>query len=80
MPDAVESRQSENPASAFYQAVVGGHQRHSSVVATPVVRATPPLETQWWGDRTFAVMDPYGYQIWFYQTVAEPKPPGTKIV
>lgn len=45
------------------------------------VRITLPLETQWWGDRTFAVMDPYGYQIWFYQHVAEPKPPqGTKIV
>jgi len=45
------------------------------------VRVTLNLETQWWGDRTFAVMDPYGYQIWFYQTVAEPKPPqGTKIV
>jgi uncharacterized glyoxalase superfamily protein PhnB len=45
------------------------------------VGITLPLETQWWGDRTFAVMDPYGYQVWFYQTVAEPKPPqGTKIV
>jgi uncharacterized glyoxalase superfamily protein PhnB len=45
------------------------------------VRVTLPLETQWWGDRTFAVIDPYGYQIWFYTTVAEPKPPlGTKIV
>lgn len=45
------------------------------------VAVTLPLETQWWGDRTFAVMDPYGYQVWFYQTVAEPKPPvGTKIV
>jgi uncharacterized glyoxalase superfamily protein PhnB len=45
------------------------------------VRVTLPLETQWWGDRTFAVIDPYGYQIWFYQTVSEPKPPqGTKIV
>ncbi len=45
------------------------------------VRVTLTLETQWWGDRTFAVMDTYGYQIWFYQTVAEPKPPqGTKIV
>jgi PhnB protein len=45
------------------------------------VKITLPLETKWWGDRTFAVMDPYGYQIWFYQTVAEPKPPqGTKVV
>jgi nitrate reductase NapE component len=26
-------------------------------------------------------MDPYGYEVWFYQTVSEPKPPpGTKIV
>jgi uncharacterized glyoxalase superfamily protein PhnB len=45
------------------------------------VRVTLPLQTQWWGDRTFAVMDPYGYQVWFYQTVGEPKPPqGTKVV
>jgi uncharacterized glyoxalase superfamily protein PhnB len=45
------------------------------------VRPTLPLETKWWGDRIFAVMDPYGYQIWFYQTVAEPRPPaGTKVV
>src|SRR5262245_29788195 len=34
------------------------------------VRVSLPLQTQWWGDRTFAVTDPYGYQIWFYQTVA----------
>jgi uncharacterized glyoxalase superfamily protein PhnB len=45
------------------------------------VRVTLPLQTQWWGDRTFAVTDPYGYQVWFYQTVGEPKPPqGTKVV
>jgi len=40
-----------------------------------------PLTDQWWGDRTFTVIDPYGYQIWFYQTVGEIKPPaGAKIV
>ncbi len=45
------------------------------------VKITSPLTTQWWGDRTFTVTDPYGYQIWFHQHVAEPKPPqGTKIV
>jgi hypothetical protein len=28
-----------------------------------------------------AEMDPYSYQIWFYQTVSEPKAPqGTKVV
>lgn len=45
------------------------------------VKITTPLTTQWWGDRTFTVQDPYGYQLWFYQTVAEPVPPqGAKLV
>lgn len=45
------------------------------------IRITNPLTTQWWGDRTFTIQDPYGYQLWFYQPVAEPKPPqGAKIV
>lgn len=45
------------------------------------VRITDPLTMQWWGDRTFKVLDPNGYEIWFYETVGEPKPPeGTKIV
>ena len=39
---------------------------------TPIV---DPLTTQWWGDRTFAVNDPYGYQVWFYQHVGEVRPP-----
>jgi PhnB protein len=45
------------------------------------VKVTTPLTDQWWGDRTFTVMDPFGYQIWFYETVGEPKPPqGAKII
>jgi PhnB protein len=45
------------------------------------VKTTSPLTDQWWGDRTFTVMDPFGYQIWFYQTVGDPKPPkGAKII
>jgi uncharacterized glyoxalase superfamily protein PhnB len=28
-----------------------------------------PLTDQWWGDRNFAVRDPYGYLLWFNQTV-----------
>ena len=45
------------------------------------VKLTSPMTDQWWGDRTFTVTDPFGYQIWFYQTVAEPIPPeGAKIV
>jgi len=46
------------------------------------VKITSPLTTQWWGDRTFKIVDPYGYQIWFHQkNVGEIKPPqGAKIV
>jgi PhnB protein len=45
------------------------------------IKVISPLTDQWWGDRTFTVMDPFGYQIWFYQTVGEPKPPkGAKII
>jgi PhnB protein len=45
------------------------------------IKVTSPLTDQWWGDRTFTVMDPFGYQIWFYQTVGEPVPPkGAKLV
>ncbi len=45
------------------------------------VRISDPLTMQWWGDRTFKVLDPNGYEIWFYTNVAEPKPPqGAKLV
>jgi PhnB protein len=45
------------------------------------VAISDPLTLQWWGDRTFKVLDPNGYEIWFYTNVAEPRPPqGMKIV
>lgn len=45
------------------------------------VAISDPLTMQWWGDRTFKVMDPNGYEIWFYTNVAEPVPPtGAKFV
>jgi uncharacterized glyoxalase superfamily protein PhnB len=45
------------------------------------VEIMEPLTTQWWGDRNFAVKDPYGYVIWFSQTIGafEP-PPGVKVI
>ncbi len=50
-------------------------------LATKGIKVTSSLTDQWWGDRTFTVMDPFGYQIWFYQTVGEPIPPkGAKLV
>ena len=45
------------------------------------VAISDPLTLQWWGDRTFKVLDPNGYEIWFYTHVAEPQPPqGAKLV
>ena len=46
------------------------------------VKIADALTTQWWGDRTFTIIDPAGYKIWFHQKgVGELKPPqGLKIV
>jgi uncharacterized glyoxalase superfamily protein PhnB len=45
------------------------------------VKVSDPLTLQWWGDRTFKVLDPNGYEIWFYTNVGEPRPPqGAKLV
>jgi PhnB protein len=45
------------------------------------VAISDPLTVQWWGDRTFKLLDPNGYEIWFYTNVGEPKPPqGAKLV
>lgn len=54
---------------------------HHAQVKAHNISPSAPLTDQWWGDRTFTVRDPYGYQIWFYQTVAEAKlPAGAKVV
>ena len=40
-----------------------------------------PLKDQWWGDRTFTITDPFGYRLWFYETVNEARPPqGAKLI
>ncbi len=55
--------------------------RYHGEVKERGVNIVEPLTTQWWGDRTFAVKDPYGYQVWFYQTVGQPAPPpGVKMI
>ena len=52
-----------------------------ATLKTKGVAISDPLTMQWWGDRTFKVMDPNGYEIWFYTNVAEPVPPtGAKFV
>jgi uncharacterized glyoxalase superfamily protein PhnB len=50
-------------------------------LAAKGVAISDPLVLQWWGDRTFKVLDPNGYQVWFYTNVADPVPPaGAKLV
>ncbi len=56
-------------------------EKHFELVTGNGVKPTSPLTKQWWGDLTFTLLDPYGYQIWFFQNVGEPKPPaGAKLV
>jgi len=70
---------SKRPVEIYFQ--VADVNAYHNQVKKNGVKVTDPLTDQWWGDRTFKVMDPVGYQIWFYQTVGEIKPPpGAKIV
>jgi uncharacterized glyoxalase superfamily protein PhnB len=60
---------------------VGDVEAYCQQLQKKGVKITDPLTAQWWGDRPFKVMDPCGYEIWFYQTTGEPRPPeGMKIV
>jgi PhnB protein len=69
----------KQPVEIYFQ--VGDVEAYHASLKKRGVKITEGLTTQWWGDRTFKLMDPYGYEIWFYQTVGEPKPPqGMKIV
>jgi PhnB protein len=74
------SRSSIKRPVAIYLEVTDVNNYHDQVVKSGV-KITDSLTDQWWGDRTFTVLDPFGYQIWFYQTVGEIKPPqGAMIV
>ena len=72
-------RSGKQPVEIYLQVddVEGYHGR----VKKNGVKISDPLTLQWWGDRTFKVLDPNGYEIWFYTNEAEPKPPqGAKLV
>ncbi len=81
--EKIEGTQANYPTRRpvqIYMAVSDVNRYHDEV-KNRGVKITNPLTTQWWGDRTFVVSDPYGYEIWFYENVAEPQPPkGAKIV
>ena len=74
-----QSRPGKQPVEIYLQVddVDAFHTR----VKKNGVKISDPLTLQWWGDRTFKVLDPNGYEIWFYTNVAEPKPPqGAELV
>lgn len=65
---------------AIYVEVSDVDRYHAEVSKRGVTVVDPPT-LQWWGDRTFSVRDPYGYQLWFYQHVSEvAPPPGVTVV
>jgi PhnB protein len=78
-PSGQKHPASKQPVEIYIE--VDNVERYHDEVKKKGVKITESLTTQWWGDRTFKVLDPAGYEIWFYQTTSEPKPPqGMKII
>ena len=77
--DGTKATSSKRPVDIYLEVSdVDAYHKHLTAKG---IKVTSQLTDQWWGDRTFTVMDPFGYQIWFYQTVGEPIPPkGAKLV
>jgi uncharacterized glyoxalase superfamily protein PhnB len=74
-----QARPGKQPVDIYLQ--VDDVDAYHTRVKKNGVKISDPLTLQWWGDRTFKVLDPNGYEIWFYTNVAEPKPPqGAKLV
>ena len=70
---------SKRPVELYLE--VGDVDAYHDQLKKKAVKITSPLTDQWWGDRTFTVIDPFGYQTWFYEHIGEPQPPkGVKIV
>lgn len=67
------------PEVDFYLGVADVDAFHRELCAKGL-DADPP-ENMWWGDRVFAITDPTGRRLTFFQNVSEPRPPaGSKIV
>lgn len=72
-------RSGKQPVEIYLQ--VEDVERYHNRVKKNGATISDPLTTQWWGDRTFKVLDPNGYEVWFYTNVAAPAPPpGAKLV
>lgn len=75
----VRARTAKQPVEIYLQ--VEDVNKYHDQVKKNGVKISDPLTMQWWGDRTFKVLDPNGYEIWFYTNVGEAKPPqGAKLV
>ncbi len=75
-----KSAAAQQPVAIYFE-VADVVAYHAALQKKRDVKITDPLALQWWGDKTFKVMDPCGYELWFYQTVGEVTPPeGAKIV
>ena len=76
---ATDARPAKQPVEFYMQ--VENVDAYHDIVKKNGVGISDPLTQQWWGDKTFKVIDPNGYQLWFYTNVAEPAPPqGIKLV
>jgi len=77
--DGTQPRPDKRPVEIYLEvADVDAYHAELKERGVPI---SEPLALQWWGDKTFKVTDPYGYQIWFHQKVGEPRPPqGLRIV
>lgn len=77
--DGTQPSASERPVEVYLE--VADVDAYHAQLKERSVRISDPLTLQWWGDKTFKVTDPGGYEIWFYQKLGEPKPPqGLRIV
>ena len=77
--EGTSATSSKRPVEIYLE--VGDVNAYHEELKKRGVKITSALTDQWWGDRTFTVIDPFGYQIWFYTHVSEPMPPkGMKIV
>jgi uncharacterized glyoxalase superfamily protein PhnB len=78
--DAVRRVAPKQPVE-LYLPVADVDAYHATLSRKKQVVMTEALTMQWWGDRTFKILDPNGYELWFYTNVADPVPPqGAKLV
>jgi len=78
-PAAAKSPRPKQPVELYIE-VADVRSFHDNVAKNGVA-ITDSMTLQWWGDRTFKIRDPLGYECWFYQSESEPKPPqGAKIL